>query len=190
MRGWISPVSAYLRWDCAGVCLSWGGAAPVRLDPSVPIPWRNILPCLPVLAGDCTSVFACTSTPTTRSQQRCGTCMGSPLVGGVRPSLRGWHVLPWRRYCGVRNPASVVKCLTTGKWFCNGRANKSGSCIVLHLVKSKCKVWVWVVESGCKVQVWLVRSKCKVWVGQRHVQGADLGRCRSGRSVGHLATLG
>lgn len=45
-----------------------------------------------------------------------------------------------RRYCGVRNPASVTKCLSTGKWFCNGRANKSGSCIVLHLVKSKCKV--------------------------------------------------
>ncbi|KAF5832475.1 RNA helicase-domain-containing protein [Dunaliella salina] len=43
------------------------------------------------------------------------------------------------KYCGVSNPASVVKCLTTGKWFCNGRANKSGSCIVLHLVKSKCK---------------------------------------------------
>lgn len=48
--------------------------------------------------------------------------------------------LDTHRYCGVRNPACVVKCLSSGKWFCNGRANKSGSCIVLHLVKSKCKV--------------------------------------------------
>lgn len=42
-------------------------------------------------------------------------------------------------YCGISNPACVVKCLTTGKWFCNGRVNNSGSCIVLHLVKSKNK---------------------------------------------------
>lgn len=25
------------------------------------------------------------------------------------------------RYCGVHNPASVVKCNTCSKWFCNGR---------------------------------------------------------------------
>eukprot|EP00775_Hariotina_reticulata_P013312 gene13312-13441_t len=40
-------------------------------------------------------------------------------------------------YCGVFNPACVVKCLQTGKWFCNGRMGSSGSCIVVHLVKSK-----------------------------------------------------
>ncbi|GAX77331.1 hypothetical protein CEUSTIGMA_g4777.t1 [Chlamydomonas eustigma] len=42
-------------------------------------------------------------------------------------------------YCGVANPACVVKCLNTGKWFCNGKINRSGACIILHLVKSKNK---------------------------------------------------
>ncbi len=44
------------------------------------------------------------------------------------------------RYCAVHNPACVVKCMSTGKWFCNGRNTKAGSCIVVHLVKSKTKV--------------------------------------------------
>jgi hypothetical protein len=39
----------------------------------------------------------------------------------------------------VHTPACVVKCLTTGRWFCNGRIHSSGTCIVLHLVKSKNK---------------------------------------------------
>ena len=39
------------------------------------------------------------------------------------------------RYCGIHNPACVVKCLTTGKWFCNGRAAMgTASCIITHLV--------------------------------------------------------
>lgn len=38
------------------------------------------------------------------------------------------------RYCGVQNPACVVKCLSSGKWFCNGRMGSSGSCIIVHLV--------------------------------------------------------
>jgi hypothetical protein len=38
------------------------------------------------------------------------------------------------RYCGVSNPACVVKCLSSGKWFCNGRMGSSGSCIIVHLV--------------------------------------------------------
>ncbi|GLC57612.1 ATP-dependent helicase NAM7 [Pleodorina starrii] len=42
-------------------------------------------------------------------------------------------------YCGIHNPACVVKCLSTNKWFCNGRVHGSGSCIILHLVKSKNK---------------------------------------------------
>ncbi|GIL94261.1 hypothetical protein Vretimale_509 [Volvox reticuliferus] len=42
-------------------------------------------------------------------------------------------------YCGVHNPACVAKCLSTNKWFCNGRVHGSGSCIILHLVKSKNK---------------------------------------------------
>lgn len=38
------------------------------------------------------------------------------------------------RYCGIHAPASVVKCVTSGKWFCNGRILGSASCIVTHLV--------------------------------------------------------
>ncbi|KAJ9528293.1 hypothetical protein QJQ45_014261, partial [Haematococcus lacustris] len=42
-------------------------------------------------------------------------------------------------YCGLHNAASVAKCLATGKWFCNGRSTSAGSCIIVHLVKSKHK---------------------------------------------------
>lgn len=30
------------------------------------------------------------------------------------------------RYCGIHDPASVVFCNSTKKWFCNGRGNTSG----------------------------------------------------------------
>lgn len=43
------------------------------------------------------------------------------------------------RYCTIYSPASVVKCLTCKKWFCNSRFNSSGSHIISHLVKSKHK---------------------------------------------------
>lgn len=42
-------------------------------------------------------------------------------------------------YCGLHDPASVVKCVTTEKWFCNSRGNTSGSHIIQHLVRSKNK---------------------------------------------------
>ena len=45
----------------------------------------------------------------------------------------------FNRYCGHHDPASVVKCNATGKWFCNARGNTSGSHIVQHMVKSKHK---------------------------------------------------
>ena len=38
-------------------------------------------------------------------------------------------------YCGVSDPACVAKCVASGKWFCNGRMGRSGSCIVVHLVR-------------------------------------------------------
>lgn len=40
------------------------------------------------------------------------------------------------RYCGVQNPACVVRCNVPScrKWFCNSRGNTSGSHIVNHLV--------------------------------------------------------
>lgn len=42
------------------------------------------------------------------------------------------------RYCGVTNPACVVRCNVPScrKWFCNSRGNTSGSHIVNHLVSS------------------------------------------------------
>ena len=48
--------------------------------------------------------------------------------------------VPWAcAYCGVHNPATVVKCNATGKWFCNSRGLLPASCIVYHLVRSKHK---------------------------------------------------
>ncbi|WMV40218.1 hypothetical protein MTR67_033603 [Solanum verrucosum] len=45
------------------------------------------------------------------------------------------------KYCGVANPACVVRCNVPScrKWFCNSRGNTSGSHIVNHLVRAKHK---------------------------------------------------
>ena len=40
-------------------------------------------------------------------------------------------------YCGIHDPACVVMCTTTKKWFCNGHASSSGSHIIHHLVRSR-----------------------------------------------------
>jgi regulator of nonsense transcripts 1 len=42
-------------------------------------------------------------------------------------------------YCGLSDPACVVKCVDSGKWFCNGRGNTSASHVIQHLVRSKSK---------------------------------------------------
>lgn len=42
-------------------------------------------------------------------------------------------------YCGLHNPASVVRCMTCQKWFCNSRGCTSASHIVTHLVRAKHK---------------------------------------------------
>ncbi|VDP91630.1 unnamed protein product [Echinostoma caproni] len=42
-------------------------------------------------------------------------------------------------YCGIHDPACVVFCNTTKKWFCNGKGNTSGSHIVNHLVRARAK---------------------------------------------------
>ncbi|XP_013391305.1 regulator of nonsense transcripts 1 [Lingula anatina] len=42
-------------------------------------------------------------------------------------------------YCGIHDPACVVYCNMTKKWFCNGRGNTSGSHIINHLVRAKAK---------------------------------------------------
>lgn len=46
---------------------------------------------------------------------------------------------PWRcEYCNIHTPAAVVKCVATGKWFCNYKpAGLPASCIVYHLVRSR-----------------------------------------------------
>ncbi|KAI7898518.1 RNA helicase-domain-containing protein [Cokeromyces recurvatus] len=43
------------------------------------------------------------------------------------------------KYCGIHSPASVVKCVTCDRWFCNSRGNTSGSHIINHLVRAKHK---------------------------------------------------
>lgn len=42
-------------------------------------------------------------------------------------------------YCGIHDPACVVKCIASKKWFCNGRGCSSGSHIIQHLVRAKTK---------------------------------------------------
>ncbi len=42
-------------------------------------------------------------------------------------------------YCGIHNAASVAKCVSTGKWFCNARGSTCGSHIVQHLVRGRFK---------------------------------------------------
>jgi regulator of nonsense transcripts 1 len=42
-------------------------------------------------------------------------------------------------YCGLTDPLCVVKCVDSGKWFCNGRGNTSASHIIQHLVRSRNK---------------------------------------------------
>ena len=45
----------------------------------------------------------------------------------------------WRcEYCNIHTPAAVVKCVATGKWFCNHKQQGlPASCIVYHLVRSR-----------------------------------------------------
>ena len=41
-------------------------------------------------------------------------------------------------YCNIHTPSAVVKCVSTGKWFCNNRQpGIPASCIVYHMVRSK-----------------------------------------------------
>ena len=41
-------------------------------------------------------------------------------------------------YCGNHDPSTVVKCIATGKWFCNGRVGAASmTCAVHHLVRGR-----------------------------------------------------
>lgn len=57
--------------------------------------------------------------------------------GGYEHAGKGDFVEHACRYCGVSNPACVVRCNMPScrKWFCNSRGNTSGSHIVNHLVR-------------------------------------------------------
>lgn len=49
------------------------------------------------------------------------------------------------RFCGIHDPACVVRCVESGKWFCNSCGNASGSHIIQHLVRSRnnqVRTWV------------------------------------------------
>lgn len=39
------------------------------------------------------------------------------------------------RYCGLHDPASVVRCVESNKWFCNSRWNTSGTWLGAHLIR-------------------------------------------------------
>lgn len=60
------------------------------------------------------------------------------------------------RYCGVSNPACVVRCNVPScrKWFCNSRGNTSGSHIVNHLVSCYHRICVFFLLNGC-LFVWI-----------------------------------
>ena len=60
---------------------------------------------------------------------------GTSTIGGGVQELPDYAC----RYCGIHDPACVVMCNTTKKWFCNSRGSTSGSHIVNHLVRAKCK---------------------------------------------------
>lgn len=40
-------------------------------------------------------------------------------------------------YCGISDTSCVVKCVESGKWFCNGKGNTTASHIIQHLVRSR-----------------------------------------------------
>lgn len=42
-------------------------------------------------------------------------------------------------YCGIHSPASVAKCVTCNKWFCNSRGNTTSSHLITHLVRARHK---------------------------------------------------
>lgn len=46
------------------------------------------------------------------------------------------------RYCGLHDPASVVRCVESNKWFCNSRWNTSGTWLGACLI-----IWPFMVKT-------------------------------------------
>jgi hypothetical protein len=81
---------------------------------------------------------------------RAGTMDFLPITSSVLTllNLNSFHFcIVSNSYCGIHNPASVVKCLICSKWFCNSRGNSSASHIVNHLVRAKHKEVILHAES-------------------------------------------
>ena len=105
------------------------------------------------------------------------------------------------RYCGIHNPACVVKCLTTGKWFCNGRAAMgTASCIITHLVSHTQALQALQQLLPCKRSSWPLLQllehghgpPCPLSVQHCKLQSANVVRftwpaCLCGLVVGPLA---
>lgn len=64
-------------------------------------------------------------------------CRSVPVAASKDDELTRPHCIC--SYCGIHNPACVVKCLLCQRWFCNSRGSTSGSHIVNHLVRAKHK---------------------------------------------------
>lgn len=59
-------------------------------------------------------------------------------VDGPEDDFREVEKAEWAcAYCGIHDPACVVKCVESEKWFCNSCGNASGSHIIQHLVRAK-----------------------------------------------------
>ena len=93
-----------------------------------------------LLAEDSAASAAAASRPSYRLLPRDSSDAPSSDTGDVPPPRTDVE-LPAHAcaYCGVYAPACVVRCVRTGKWFCNGRGSSSASHAVQHLVRSKCK---------------------------------------------------
>jgi hypothetical protein len=62
---------------------------------------------------------------------------GIPHPPPSPPQTAPAELPPWAcSYCNLHTPASVVKCVASGKWFCNFKPpGLPASCIVYHLVR-------------------------------------------------------
>jgi len=62
-----------------------------------------------------------------------------PVGGGGMGGFQSQGNRECCSYCGISDPATLVMCNATKRWFCNSRGNTSGSHIIHHLVRSKHK---------------------------------------------------
>ena len=88
----------------------------------------------PEWACSCAPRFATTALPAESPASACSPLGGSVFICIFAPVCLRQADAGAGRYCGIHSPASVVKCVKSGKWFCNARVTGTASCIVTHLV--------------------------------------------------------